>query len=134
MSCYENSIEALQHLLQSGRPDERENLKKNANMVNCQITKTSQHVYYMRNGIEYYFVEVTCDDGAQYGLQAYGEEAKRLYNEVYRCKMCGRFPREPKKSVVVEETIDGRNYTFDSNGCALVFKKLKDVMGREAFP
>jgi hypothetical protein len=36
----------------------------------------------MRNGIEYCFVEVTCDDGAQYGLQAYGEEAKRLYNEV----------------------------------------------------
>ena len=42
-----------------------------------------------------------------YGLQAYGEEAMKLYNEVYKCIMCGRPPREPKRSVVVEETIDG---------------------------
>lgn len=131
MSCYENSIEALQQLLQSGRPDGKESLKKNANIVDCQITKTSQHIYYMRNGIEYCFVEVTCNDGTQYGLQAYGEEAKELYNEVYRCIMCGRPPREPRKSLVVEETIDGKSYTFDSNGCALIFKKLKNVLGED---
>jgi hypothetical protein len=35
----------------------------------------------MRNGIEYCFIEVTCSDGTQYGLQAYGEEAKELYRE-----------------------------------------------------
>jgi hypothetical protein len=44
----------------------------------------------MRNGIEYCFIEVICSDGTQYGLQAYGEEAKELYREAYRCVMCGR--------------------------------------------
>jgi hypothetical protein len=35
----------------------------------------------MKNGMEYFFVEVTCSDGTQYGLQAYGEEASELYKE-----------------------------------------------------
>jgi hypothetical protein len=35
----------------------------------------------MKNGIEYCFVEVTCSDGTQYGLQASGEEANQLYKE-----------------------------------------------------
>ena len=35
----------------------------------------------MNNGIEYYFVEVTCNDGIQYGIQAFGEEALALYDE-----------------------------------------------------
>jgi hypothetical protein len=34
----------------------------------------------MKNGMEYFFVEVTCSDGTQYGLQAYGE-ASELYKE-----------------------------------------------------
>ena len=82
MPCYDNSIHALQHLLQSGGHNEQECHKKNTKTVNCQITKTSQHVYHLRNGIEYCFVEVTCDDCTQYGLQAYGEEAMKLYNEI----------------------------------------------------
>jgi hypothetical protein len=43
-----------------------------------------------KNGIQYFFVEVTCSDGTQYGLQAYGEEANELYKEAYRCVMCGK--------------------------------------------
>jgi len=35
----------------------------------------------MNNGIKYYFVEVTCKYGIQYGIQAFGEEAVVLYNE-----------------------------------------------------
>ena len=35
----------------------------------------------MNNGIEYYYVEVTCKDGIQYGIQGFGEEAVALYNE-----------------------------------------------------
>lgn len=38
----------------------------------------------MKNGIEYYFVEVTCKDGIQYGIQAFGEEAVALYNETMK--------------------------------------------------
>jgi hypothetical protein len=133
MSSYKSSIEALQQLLHLGIPsgkfnDEREN---NNNIVNCQITKTSKDIFYMRNGIEYCFIEVTCSDGIQYGLQAYGEEAKELYREAHRCVMCGNPPREPKRSVIVKETINGKNYIFDSTRCALIFKKLVNVMGEE---
>ena len=34
--------------------------------------------------MEHYFVEVTCSDGIQYGLQAYGEEAISLYKETMK--------------------------------------------------
>ncbi len=40
-----------------------------------RITKCSPHVQSMNNGIEYYVVEVTCIDGIQYGIQAFGQEA-----------------------------------------------------------
>lgn len=132
MPCYDNSVHALQNLLQSGGHNE-ERPEKNTNRVRCQVTKTSQHIYHLRNGTEYCFVEVTCDDCSQYGLQAFGEEATKLYNEVYKCIMCGRPPRTTRRSVIVEEKIDGRSYIFDSNGCALIFRKLKDIIGKEAF-
>ena len=70
-------------------------------------------------------------DETQYELQAYGEEANQLYKEAYRCIICGP-PRKPKRSVIVEETIDGENYIFDSNVCALIFKRLRIVMGEGA--
>lgn len=53
MPCYENSIHALQYLLQSGGHNEEECLEKNTNSVKCQVTKTSQHVYHLKNGTEY---------------------------------------------------------------------------------
>jgi hypothetical protein len=68
----------------------------------------------------------------QYELQAYGEEANQLYKEAYRCIICGSPPRKQKRSVIVEETIDGENYIFDSNVCALIFKRLMIVMGEGA--
>jgi hypothetical protein len=132
MSCYKSSIEALQQLLHLGTSDRKIDDKKKNSLAGCQITKTSNEISYMRNGIEYCFVEVTCGDGTQYGLQAYGEEANRLYKEAYRCIMCGSPPREPKRSAIVEESIDGKNYVFDSNGCALIFRRLRNVMGEES--
>jgi hypothetical protein len=90
MACYKSSIEALQELLRFGIPDGRISDERNNGIANCQVTKTSKNITYMRNGIEYCFVEVTCSDGTQYGLQAYGEEAKELYMEAYRCIMCGK--------------------------------------------
>ena len=44
-------------------------------LAGCHITKTSNEISYTRNRIEYWFLEVTCSDGTQNGLQAYGEEA-----------------------------------------------------------
>jgi hypothetical protein len=58
---YASSIEALQDLLTS-----------------CHITEISASLSHLSNGVEYSFVEITCDDGVQYGLQAYGKEALEL--------------------------------------------------------
>jgi hypothetical protein len=38
----------------------------------------------MTNGLKYYSVEVTCSDGIQYGIQAYGDEAEDLYKEAHK--------------------------------------------------
>ena len=58
---YASSIEALHDLLSS-----------------CHITEISASLSRLSNGVEYSFVEITCDDGIQYGLQAYGKEALEL--------------------------------------------------------
>jgi len=48
---------------------------------NGKITRCPQKLRILDNGVEHYFVEVTCNDGIQYGLQAYGEEAVSLFKE-----------------------------------------------------
>lgn len=58
---YGSSIDALHELLSS-----------------YQITEVSTSLSHLTNGIEYSFVEITCIDGIQYGLQAYGQEALEL--------------------------------------------------------
>jgi hypothetical protein len=58
---YGSSIEALDDLLNSS-----------------QVIEISTSLSHLANGIEYSFVEVTCSDGVQYGLQAYGNEAFEL--------------------------------------------------------
>ncbi len=86
---YYNSIDALQRLLQS-RYKKREKQEKEeeddykCNKVSCQITKMSNNISYLTNGLKYYCVEVTCSDGIQYGIQAYGEEAVDLYKVAHR--------------------------------------------------
>jgi hypothetical protein len=44
----------------------------------------SNNISYLTNGLKYYCVEVTCSDGIQYGIQAYGEEAVDLYKAAHR--------------------------------------------------
>lgn len=58
---YHSSIDALHELLSS-----------------YQITEISTSLSHLINGIEYSFVEITCSNGIQYGLQAYGQEALEL--------------------------------------------------------
>ena len=130
---YANIIAALQQLLFSGPPlDAKEegggSSKKN---IHCHITKKSENISQAINGIAYCSVEVTCDDDSQYGIQDFGDEAIDLYKEIYKCCMCGMPPKELKRSMSVEERIDGTTYTFDKNECALIFKKLRSVMGEE---
>jgi hypothetical protein len=60
-AVYGSSIDALHDLLSS-----------------CQITEISTSLSHLINGVVCSFVEITCSDGNQYGLQAYGKEALEL--------------------------------------------------------
>jgi len=60
-AVYGSSIDALHDLLSS-----------------CQITEISTSLSHLTNGVVCSFVEITCSDGNQYGLQAYGKEALEL--------------------------------------------------------
>ena len=60
-TAYGSSIDALDDLRESS-----------------EITDITSSLSHLANGIEYSFVEITCSDGIQYGLQAYGNEALEL--------------------------------------------------------
>jgi hypothetical protein len=44
----------------------------------------------MRNGIDYFFVEVTFGNGMQYGIPAYGEEARELRESAMALRSAGK--------------------------------------------
>lgn len=44
------------------------------------------------------------------------------------CALCGRIP---KTKTLIEETIDGDRYLFDSQNCITIFKKLANLYGQE---
>jgi hypothetical protein len=67
--------------------EDKEKIKYNAT---CHITNLPQKISYTNDGIEYYFVEVTCKDGTQYGIQAFGDEAIELYIEANRWNLSGQ--------------------------------------------
>jgi hypothetical protein len=46
-----------------------------------RITKFSTMSHISREGLGYYFVEVTGSNGCRYGIQAYGEEAEAFQKE-----------------------------------------------------
>jgi hypothetical protein len=82
---YYNSIDALQQLLDSRyKIDKQDEDRYTHNKTSCQISKISDKITCMTNGLKYYFVEVTCSDGIQYGIQAYGDEAEDLYKEAHK--------------------------------------------------
>lgn len=57
---------------------------RNSLTPSCHITKLSHSESRLENGIEYCLVEVTCDNGEQYGIQAFGGEAEQLHQEALR--------------------------------------------------
>ncbi len=67
--AYNDSTDALKQLLV-------------LRLYGASITRSSGAVSMLTNGIPYFFVEVTCKDGSQYGIPAYGEEAIELHREV----------------------------------------------------
>jgi hypothetical protein len=77
---YDSSIAALQHLVSPWYSVERSpKINEEIGRMRCKITDKPKTISFTRDGIEYYFVEVTCDDGAQYGVQAFGDEALELF-------------------------------------------------------
>jgi hypothetical protein len=76
VTSYQDSVHALRELLPS-KPTEGSSRA-------CRVTKLSHSVSHLENGIEYCLVEVTCDDGEQYGIQAFGREAVQLHNEALK--------------------------------------------------
>jgi hypothetical protein len=74
MASYTNSIEALREIL----------VPSSLSYSSCSITKIPQNISHLSNGIEYCLIEITCDDGIQYGIQACGDEAVELHNEALK--------------------------------------------------
>jgi len=66
-TSFGSSIEAL-HDLQSSN----------------DITDISTSLAVLANGIEYTYVVITCSDGVQYGLQAFGNEALALNKAAHK--------------------------------------------------
>lgn len=143
---YYRSIGALQQIL-SYRPTRNDNNDSKVTSMNksstfCCISNAPNNILYMGNGEEYYHLELVCKDDTEYGIQAYGEEAKALYREV---KESGRtnnvaeeqsplqsdldIKKDQEKSDLLKRELDYMtSFSFeDKNGYYLVFKKLKDV-------
>jgi hypothetical protein len=76
VTSYQDSIHALTDLIPSESNE--------SSSRSCHITKLSHNVSHLENGIEYCLVEVTCDDGEQYGIQAFGREAVQLHEEALK--------------------------------------------------
>lgn len=51
-----------------------------------RVTRSTEGMVTLANGIPYCFAEVTCDTGSQFGITAYGDEAAELLREVDRMK------------------------------------------------
>ena len=66
---YRSPADALSRLLE----DER-------GYTGLKITGMKQDIVLLANGIKYFAVEVTAEDGVQYGISAYDEEAEELYS------------------------------------------------------
>jgi hypothetical protein len=144
---YSSSTEALEQFLKNNEKDINTNSCSKITTSNkelssiCSITRTINNILFIGNE-EYYHVELTCNDGTEYGIQAYGEEAKALYTKVTsysllkhpvsREKELEKIDKEEnyENLVTVRKAIDYvKDYTFDKNnsGCLLIFKKIKDV-------
>ena len=51
-----------------------------------RITKLSSKIHITRDGLKYFFVEITDDNGSLYVIEAYGEDAIELHEESMKPK------------------------------------------------
>jgi hypothetical protein len=98
----------------------------------CRLTVIPPEITYFSNGVEYYYVEVTCDDGKQYAIQGYGEEAEALFKEAHRCTVCGNLIGVEEGDLFKERNYDGREVFID-NTCRVLKRKFETIYGLEFF-
>ncbi|HEY7079066.1 MAG TPA: hypothetical protein VH500_05150 [Nitrososphaeraceae archaeon] len=82
---YKSSIDALRQLM-SPEPQRgsRILISNESGQCCCTIIANPNGIFFTKSGIEYYLVEITCSDEIQYKIQAFGDEAIQLHNEVQR--------------------------------------------------
>ena len=100
---YENSLVALHKILEIPQVTEAESI--HSPDVTCKITTIPTQITYLENGIKYYCIEVTCEDGRQYAIQAYGDEAETLFSEAHKCVLCGNSVKEEEKRSLIEKRL-----------------------------
>ena len=93
MTSYQDSVHALRALFSSEHNE--------SSSRSCRITKLSHSVSHLENGIEYCLIEVTCDDGEQYGIQAFGREAVQLHKEALKRSQALRKEEQAAVSLVL---------------------------------
>jgi hypothetical protein len=120
------------------------------------MNNPSKEIFHIGNGEEYYNVKLTCNDNTEYGIQAYGKEARQLYrevtdnvvvfspkvhsdrnenvegrdNDVMEMTSTMTLKEEDKDQQEIRKEIDYmKHYSFPENnvGYLLIFKKLKNV-------
>lgn len=122
-------MRALQKLLEI-TPTEDE--KTSQPRTPCKISQLPSDITYFSNGIKYYCVEVTCEDGKQFAIQGYGDEAQELFVEAHRCMLCGSITGEKKKELTKEIVNDGQIVLVDNN-CRGLLRKIESVYGTTFF-
>ena len=80
---YENSVVALHMILES--PTTAGDRSIHSSDISCKISTIPRQITYLENGIQYYCIEVTCDDGSEFAIQEYGDEAETLCREAHKC-------------------------------------------------
>jgi hypothetical protein len=149
-----HSEEAIDHKINHNTNRKIQSPKPHS--VFCSINNPSKEIFHIGNGEEYYNVKLTCNDNTEYGIQAYGEEARQLYrevtdnvvafspkvhsdrnengegrdNNVMEMTSTTKLKEEDKHQQEIRKEIDYmKHYSFPENniGCLLIFKKLKNV-------
>jgi hypothetical protein len=126
---YKNSVVALQELLEITPTEGEQTFQAR---VQCKISQLPSEITYFSNGIKYYCVEVTCEDGRQFAIQGFGDDAQALFIEAHRCMLCGSQMGEKENELIKESVSDGQKVLVDKD-CRALLRKFESVYGMGFF-
>jgi hypothetical protein len=147
-----NGTEALkQFLLQIPKKKNNDNTEKSKDyglhspLFYLSIKNSCKDVIHIgANAEEYYHVELVCeeDNEIEYGIQAYGEQAKELYKEINTLDSTCEKPSQKgvdelaendninyreEQQLLIKKAIDSIAEYDLTNGCVLIFRKFKNM-------